>query len=199
MLSGGATSGDSGQYRYRLWRTWSKTRPAVAFIMLNPSTADAETDDATIRRCLGFARTWDAGGIEVVNLFAWRSSRPRDLRRAIDPVGSDNDTAIRDAVRRCPIVVAAWGNHGALSDRDRLVVKMLGPLRLVCLGLTRQRHPRHPLYVPGDRARIPFDPGVIVQRSNDLAALATRNSPRRPRRFCAPADARPVAPSREVS
>ncbi|TMF61888.1 MAG: DUF1643 domain-containing protein, partial [Chloroflexi bacterium] len=68
----GATFSADRRYRYRLWRRWDGARPVVAFVMLNPSTADARRDDPTIRRCIGFAKSWGFGGVEVVNLFAYR-------------------------------------------------------------------------------------------------------------------------------
>lgn len=75
----GAVISDDGRYRYRLWRTWAPELPRMAWIMLNPSTADAEVDDPTIRRCVGFAKREGCGGIEVVNLYAYRSTDPSVL------------------------------------------------------------------------------------------------------------------------
>lgn len=150
----GAVFDASGQYRYRLWRTWDSDALPVTFILLNPSTADANRDDPTLRRCLGFARAWGYGGVEVVNLFAWRATDPAALRRCADPVGPDNDAAILAAVQGAGLVVSAWGNGGALHDRAAAVLRLLdgAPLAapLACLGLTRAAHPRHPLYAPGN-------------------------------------------------
>src|SRR5262245_19133112 len=87
-----------GLYRYWLTRTWDNSLRRVCWVMLNPSTADAEQDDPTIRRCVGFARSWGAGGIIVVNLFAFRASDPKALLRAADPVGPDNDGHILKSV-----------------------------------------------------------------------------------------------------
>ncbi len=144
-----------GRYRYRLSRRWDRRGQTVAFCLLNPSTADAERDDATIRRCIGFARAWGYGGVEVVNLFALRATRPETLQRATDPVGPENDRHIARAVRRADTVVIAWGAHGALRGRHAEVLALLGrPARLRCFGWTRSRQPRHPLYLPhGARLR----------------------------------------------
>src|SRR4028119_2392792 len=87
----GAIFDPTRTYRYALWRTWDAARPPVAFVLLNPSTADARRDDPTIRRCANFARTWGFGGLEVVNLFAFRATHPTDLKCAADPVGPQND------------------------------------------------------------------------------------------------------------
>lgn len=148
----------SRTYRYLLTRTWDEAWPRVTWVMLNPSTADAFADDPTIRRCTAFARTWHAGGINVVNLFAYRATRPAELRRASDPAGSANDEFILEACRPPAMVIAAWGAHGSLRDRAETVTKMLAAaqVRLFCLGVTRDGHPRHPLYVPASTAAQPY-------------------------------------------
>ena len=146
----GATFDASGRYRYTLWRHWQRDRPKVAFVMLNPSTADHRVDDPTIRRCIGFARSWGYGSLLVVNLFAYRTPSPTVLRRARDPVGPRNDHYLRYARRRAAAVVIAWGVHGRLRDRHEQVLSLLsqrGATRLMCLGRTRHGFPRHPLYL----------------------------------------------------
>lgn len=144
----GAVFDPSGCYRYRLWRVWDPTHPRVTFILLNPSTADADRDDPTLRRCVGFARAWGYGGLEVVNVFAWRATDPAALRRCPDPVGPDNDAAVLAAVQGVALVVAAWGNGGCHQGRAAAVLRLLDGLPLTCLGLTRAAQPRHPLYTP---------------------------------------------------
>jgi hypothetical protein len=149
-MTGGAAFSRDGRYRYRLWRRWDRSRPAIAFCMLNPSTADARRDDPTIRRCIGFARHWGYGGIEVVNIFALRATDPRALRSARDPVGPRNDAFMRRAAARSPVVIA-WGVHGALRDRESAALKLFGARsRLLALGRTRSGAPRHPLYLRRD-------------------------------------------------
>jgi len=142
---GGATFSTDGRYRYRLWRRWDRSGPVVAFVMLNPSTADAFHDDPTIRRCIGFARSWGFGGIEVVNLFALRATDPRKLQRARDPVGRLNDDAIRRATGRARMVIAAWGLRG--RDRAKRTRRLIGH-EVYVLRLTQAGHPTHPLYLP---------------------------------------------------
>jgi hypothetical protein len=140
----------SGRYRYRLTREWDATLPRITFVMLNPSTADHRRDDPTIRRCIGFALAWGYGGVEVLNLFAWRATKPPDLRRAPAPVGPANDRHLRAAARRSARVIVAWGIHGTWQNRDQAALALLrrhgcAPL---CLGLTRDGQPRHVLYLP---------------------------------------------------
>ncbi len=144
-----ATFDSTSQYRYRLGRFWNAALPRVTFVMLNPSTADHRQDDPTIRRCIGFARDWGFGSLVVVNLFAFRTPSPARLARAPAPVGPDNDRALRRARGESALVVAAWGNHGRLRDRDREVRALLDD-RAVCLGMTKLGQPRHPLYVRRD-------------------------------------------------
>lgn len=157
-----AVISDCGQYRYRLTRTWDDTLRPACFVMLNPSTADAGKDDPTIRRCVGFARSWGCGGIVVVNLFAFRATDPAELLKCPDPVGPDSwvwleSVAMEAVLQRSP-VVAAWGVHGALRGRSREVADLFRRLGspMSCLGVTKDGHPRHPLYVRADAALIPL-------------------------------------------
>ena len=149
-MTGGAAFSRDGRYRYRLWRRWDRSRPTIAFCMLNPSTADASRDDPTIRRCIGFARDWGYGGIEVVNIFGLRATDPRDLRSAHDPVGPRNDAFMLRAAALSPVVIA-WGVHGALRGRGAEALSLLATrTRLLALGRTRSGAPRHPLYLRRD-------------------------------------------------
>lgn len=151
-----------GRYRYWLRRPMLNLLPPVAFLMLNPSTADATDDDPTIRRCLGYARDWGLGDLIVVNLFAWRSTNPNELYLAADPVGPDNDDAIVAAVELVTAAggkaVAAWGNHGALRDRGERVLDMLASrgLPINVLRVTSTGQPNHPLYLPRTLKPAPF-------------------------------------------
>jgi hypothetical protein len=145
MLESTAVFSACRRYRYSLTRIWNRDRPTVLFIGLNPSTADATRNDPTIRRCMGFAKDWGYGGLVVVNLFAYRATQPRQLKQAADPIGPRNDAAIQRANWATQMIVAAWGIHGSLFNRDRNVLMDLN--RPFCLGLTRDGAPRHPLYV----------------------------------------------------
>ena len=138
---------DCETYRYALSRVWDPAAGQLAYVMLNPSTATELRNDPTIERCERRARALGFGGIEIVNLFAFRATLPADLRRADDPVGPDNDTVLAARCAAARMVIAAWGVHGALNGRAAEVLSNLStPLHH--LGLTKQGHPRHPLYVP---------------------------------------------------
>lgn len=144
-----------GVYRYALTRIWEPRDRELTWIMLNPSTADAEVDDPTIRRCMSFARRWGYGGITVANLFALRSTSPKMLRSHPDPVGPKNDIMLQEIGTYSPVVVAAWGTNGRLMDRD-LAVRRIVP-NLFALGFTKNGSPLHPLYVHGDTQLVKWD------------------------------------------
>lgn len=152
-LFGGRDSGalfsPMGRYRYRLWRRWEPERPHVVWVLLNPSTADAEQDDPTIRRCMGYARAWHFGGIEVVNLFALRGSDPKVIYEADDPVGPENDIHLLEAALEGELVVCAWGAHGSHQGRSAAVLRGLRAIGVVphALKLTAGGEPGHPLYL----------------------------------------------------
>lgn len=146
MIAKSALLSPCGTYRYWLSRVWDESLPACAFIMLNPSTADAEKDDPTIRRCIGFAESWGYGALNVYNLFALRSTKPQVLYAHSDPVGPDNDAHLSQ-IPESACVVAAWGNHGDFRSRSFSVRRMFKG-RLKNLGLSLQGQPLHPLYLP---------------------------------------------------
>lgn len=150
-----------GTWRYALGRRWSGG-PVMCWIMLNPSAADAGTDDATIRRVTGFAKRAGGGGICVLNLYALRSPEPAVLRGHPDPVGPDNDRwiagaarGVADMVANVPVAVA-WGASPLAAARVPAVLALLGGLPLACLGTTRKGQPRHPLYVRADAPLVPW-------------------------------------------
>lgn len=147
----GAVFDPTRLYRYSLWREWSTNHPQITFIMLNPSTADDQRDDPTIRRCIGFAQAWEFGCLEVVNLFAYRATYPFELLKVADPIGAENDHFLLQAIRRSACTVAAWGVHGTLFGRSQQVLRLLTSCPDIhCLGFTKDGHPRHPLYIQGD-------------------------------------------------
>ncbi len=144
------------RYRYTLVRQWSDAEPCGLWIMLNPSTADAERDDPTIRKCMELSRRAGHGGIVVVNLFAYRATDPKSLRDAADAIGPENDGVLARETERAGMIVAAWGNHGALKNRD-VEAKRLIHRTMYHFGLTKMGQPRHPLYLPNAAIPIRWD------------------------------------------
>lgn len=140
-----------GSYRYRLVRQWG-VGALLPFVMLNPSTADATADDPTIRRCIGFARREGADGIMVNNLFALRATDPADLLHHPDPHGPDNGRHLA-SLAAAPNVVCAWGAEPMAAQKGLALAAVLrrSGVRVTCLGITKQGHPRHPLYVRADQ------------------------------------------------
>jgi hypothetical protein len=154
LLERDAVISDCGLYRYLLRRTWDFALPRALIVMLNPSTADAAIDDATIRSCVRLCRVQGWGSFEVVNLFAFRSTDPSALATAADPVGPRNDESIEAAVARCDIPIMAWGAYPGAISRGRTVKGLIRQRRpaAFCWGKTKAGAPRHPLYVPSRTA-----------------------------------------------
>jgi hypothetical protein len=173
--SGGAALSEDGKYRYRLWREWRGTHDILnwrqidkdwsvplscVFVMLNPSTADASIDDPTIRRCVGFAKAWRFERLEVVNLFAFRATDPKQLlalRHSDDPVGVRNQEFVQQAIADAGRIVCAWGSHGDHLGQDETMLGWLGARQCHALGLTKDGHPKHPLYLRTDEQLVAFN------------------------------------------
>jgi hypothetical protein len=137
-------------YRYALSRCWDAGGRRVMFVMLNPSTATELANDPTVERCERRARRLGYGAFRVTNIFAWRATDPRDLKAAPEPVGPQNDAALLEGATWADAIIAAWGVHGAHRGRGLEVAKMLARCGtpLFHLGLSKEGHPRHPLYLP---------------------------------------------------
>lgn len=144
-----AVYSDCERYRYVLTRVWDAGGTRALFVMLNPSTATELQNDPTVERCERRARTLEFGAFRVCNIFAWRETDPKKMRAAVDPVGSENDSAILDSSRWADTIVCAWGSHGAHLTRGPAVERLLRQTGrpLHHLGLTKHGHPRHPLYI----------------------------------------------------
>ena len=183
-INSGARISQCGTYRYKLWREWRGSHDpknwrwlgkdgagenygeprACLFVMLNPSTADGEKDDATIRRCVGFAKSWNFERLEVVNLFAYRATKPRDVlarqNQREDIIGWQNSELIASAAIDAGLIVCAWGANAAdldpTNDHAETVRGWLGNQAHFALGFTKDGHPRHPLYVPLDAKLVPM-------------------------------------------
>lgn len=177
-----------GKYRYLLEREWRLSQvgilgarwrmfgekdgagkemgepKACVFIMLNPSTADADKDDPTIRKCVKFAKAWKYDLLQVVNLFAYRATDPKKLLalpHTEDPVGVLNQEVIERVVHDAGVVVCAWGAHGGHLGQHQTVLGWIQPRKTYCLGLTKEGHPRHPLYVRDDKLLEPYNGDLI--------------------------------------
>ncbi|MDB2490165.1 DUF1643 domain-containing protein [Paracoccus sp. (in: a-proteobacteria)] len=139
---------ECGAYRYALTRRWGRGR-RLTLVLLNPSTADERRNDPTVARCEVRARALGFGAFRVTNLFAFRATDPRDLKRALDPVGPDNDAILERSADWADTVLCGWGLHGAHLGRGPAVEARLRqrPRDLCHLGLTGTGAPRHPLYV----------------------------------------------------
>lgn len=151
-------SGD-GVHRYWLHRAWDDGGDGATFVMLNPSTADAVVNDRTINRCIGFAKEWGCTHLRVVNLYALRSTDPDALWVHDDPVGPDNDMWIEHALKvTAGPVVAAWGVNARLDRVMQVLALPRAQERLMCLGVTKNGAPKHPLFVPGGTPLVPYRP-----------------------------------------
>ena len=148
-LENDAVISDCGKYRYLLRRTWDHKKPRALLVMLNPSTADARQDDATIRSCVRLLSGLGYGSMEVVNVFAYRATKPDELLTAANPYGPKNEDSVRAAIKRCAIVIVAWG---AWPLADQAAIYIRNAIRaerpaMFCFGRTKSGAPKHPLYI----------------------------------------------------
>jgi len=143
----GAELSPCREYRYVLWRKWAWNGYAdqVMFVGLNPSTADETEDDPTIRRCIGFAKSWGYSGLLMMNAFAFRATNPKVMMAAADPVGPSNDEAFGYRRKQVGLIVAAWGNHCS-KERELEVLQSINE-PVYCLGTNQSGSPKHPLYI----------------------------------------------------
>jgi glutathione synthase/RimK-type ligase-like ATP-grasp enzyme len=142
-------------YRYTLSRTWDEKKPSIMFIALHPSTADADHDDALIKKCSAYAKHWGYGGIIIGNLFAYRANNIAELKECTDPVGAYNNASLSDSSKQADQVIAIWGNDGAFKGRSDEVKKLLP--QLMCLRLTAKKQPRSIKGLADDISAIPYN------------------------------------------
>lgn len=168
-----------GKYRYRLSRDLGQIGPTVLFIMVNPSTADAENDDPTIRKCIGFAKKLGGGELMVGNKFAYRATDVRELRKVKDPIGPENDEHLREMMYSADTIVAAWGSLNKLPDalrsRWKDIVRLTDALRpevghceLSMIGVCADGHPKHPLMVGYDTPVVAWKVPWFLGRTHRL-------------------------------
>lgn len=150
IITHSATISECGSYRYTLFRRFDfEPVRRVLFVMYNPSTADADIDDPTIRRCISFTKKFGFNAMEVINLYAYRSTDPKKLSEVEDPFGPKNLNHIHSSAQKANIVICAWGNNKIINDADK---KMIETLKLhhnylYCLKKNKDGSPAHPLYL----------------------------------------------------
>lgn len=151
-LQAGADISEDGLYRYWLSRRLGMGERTVLFVGLNPSTADAEQDDPTIRRCVGFARSWGFDWLFMGNVCAYRSTDPKALASLdeLAAVGPGNQDALKWMTQRAELVVAAWGQNKLSAYAQTLADTIMALPHARCLGQTKSGAPKHPLYLRSD-------------------------------------------------
>jgi hypothetical protein len=163
-----------GTYRYRLERGTGGR--ALAVIMVNPSVADADNDDPTIRKVLGFASRLGCDRILVANKFAFRATDIKELRTAKDPIGPDNDRHIEQVLRDGDLHIVAWGSLNklpeALRGRWKDIVRIADRVgvRLHCIGINADKHPKHPVMTGYDTPMTEWQVPWFANRQKDTAA-----------------------------
>jgi hypothetical protein len=164
----GAVLSLCGRYRYSLHRIWDASKPMVNFIGLNPSKADGESDDQTIRKMMGFASRWEMGGIIVTNLFGLRATIPKDMKSASDPIGPDNKYHLQINCCRSERVVVCWGDDGSHLERDIEVLQILSDLNKTpwCFGTTMKGMPKHPSRLPYSTELTPYLVKEVIAKAD---------------------------------
>ncbi len=166
----GATISACGRYRYVLWRKFKNHGVRINWICLNGSKADGERDDPSLNRMISFSKREGAAEIFVTNLFGYRTTYPRDLRAAaqgdfgsepVDVEGPENRAKIKDVFERSDLCVVGWGSNGSFGRAGRKMMAYLAEINvknipILCLGVTKHGHPRHPLYVGRATPLTPF-------------------------------------------
>ena len=153
----GAVFSECKMYRYELYRIWDTRKPCVLFLLHNPSTADEIKNDPTIRRCIGFAKSWGYGGMFVVNICPYRATNPKDLIGLEIPqnIKDGNDFYIKRAVEdKCDLSIAAYGNP--INNEYLPLYSLHGTW--YCFGTTKEGNPKHPLYLPKNQPLVEFTP-----------------------------------------
>jgi len=134
-------------YRFLLWQTWDTSKLKIAFIGLNPSTADHEKSDPTLDRLINYAYRWGYGSTYIVNLFAYKAPHPGEMIKAPDPKGKDNDEYIDKIAKTANFFVAVWGDYGIFKGRDREVIEIFekNDCKIHCIKISKKKCPRHPM------------------------------------------------------
>lgn len=151
--SSGANFSGCGKYRFALWRIWDEDKPIITFVGLNPSTANEDTNDPTIRRVIRFANRWGYGGVYMMNLFPLVTPNPKDLLTKPIPKWAQrlNDSLLGKIIDH---VVFAWGSFPEAKEKgEQIAARVKGQ----ALAINKDGSPRHPLYVPAKTELIPYE------------------------------------------
>lgn len=149
------------KYRYGLLVQWDDHKPIMVWCMLNPSTADEDKNDPTIERCERRARKLGFGGLYILNIFAYRATDPKDMKKQKDPQGYWNNHTIVsvintyldvDTTKQNVNVHCGWGTHGSYRNRGKDVMEIITAMGAtpVCLKQNANGSPKHPLYCSYD-------------------------------------------------
>jgi hypothetical protein len=166
LAAGAIFSKPEPTHRYFLWRTWALDKPRVLWTMLNPSDAGATSDDPTVKKVVGFSKLLGVGGADVVNLYAFCATDPRELKRHSSgyAIGEENDQHILEAASKPEVdrIVCAWGNDNPSPQRALSVINALRAVGkpIYCLGLTGQGIPRHPGRIAYSTPFVPLPEGA---------------------------------------
>ena len=145
MIKSNAIFSEDRIHRYVLIREWDLDKPSLMFVGLNPSTADEEKNDPTVRRCIGFAKRWGFGKLLMTNIFAFRSTLPKNLFKSENPIGNKNNYWLKKLSKKADKIVLAYGNHGKFNNRHEEILKIVDNPH--CIKKTKNDMPIHPLYV----------------------------------------------------
>ena len=154
---------DDQTRRYILWRTWG-SGPIAIFVLLNPSTADAEVDDPTTRKCMAYARRWGMSGIAIVNMFSRRATDPKALMDGKPVGGTTADWNLswwelrKHTQKDGNIVVCGWGSHPLVPYFQHGLIDLILALGFtpMALRVNKDGTPGHPLYLKGTAPLIPY-------------------------------------------
>lgn len=164
---------ETEQYRYQFTCKWGNGRRLVTFVMLNPSQGNQSQDDRTLQRCISYAKHWGYDGIKVVNLFAYISTDPKELKGQVDAVGPENDKYVLDAAHRSERVIVAWGKKTFAQGRIDEVLELLSFVDLYAIEVTNcGRYPKHPLYLRGE-----LSPELFRPATKEVIKLTKRTVP----------------------
>jgi len=152
-FNSGADFSDDRKYRYKLWRIWDQSKDKVMFIGLNPSTANEKDPDATVKRCINFAKSWGFGGMYMMNLFAYVSTDPKKLVTSGEDLSNNNRMLIETAID-AELIVFCWGCFKQAKERAKDIIELFPKGHII--RRTKSGNPEHPLYLPGNLKPIKY-------------------------------------------